>query len=256
MQLEAMAMANINTQDILEKVIQAHGGAGRWQKLAAVEAVISVRGFLFTAKRRPVLKRVRVRAFTREPRFIFYDFPRDGQTGELNGDMEVRISGPENRTVSSRMHPRAAMRSLRRQLYWDDLDFTYFGGYATWNYLLTPFLFLREGFNFTALEPLSGIDLPFRLQVKFPEDLPTHCKEQIFHFDRNYLLRRLDYTAEVVGRWAHAAHLCENYRDFEGVKIPTTRRVRPIVIGSRPLPGPTIVAIDIHEFRLLEDVKF
>jgi hypothetical protein len=249
-----MAMVNNNVQDILEKVIEAHGGARRWQELAAVDAIISVRGFLFTAKRRPILNRVRVRASTREPRFIFYDFPRAGQTGELNGDKEVRISGPDNRIVSSRMQPRAAIRSLRRQFYWDDLDFIYFGGYATWNYLVTPFLFLRDGFDITALEPSSGIDYPFRLQVSYPDDLPTHCKKQILSFDRNYLLRRLDYTAEVVGRWAHAAHLCEKYQDFEGIKIPTTRRVRPLFIGSRPLPGPTIVALDIHEFRQLKSV--
>ena len=68
-------MVNQDAQELLEKVIQAHGGAGRRQKLAAVEAVISARGFLFTAKRRPVLKRVRVRASIHEPRFIFYDTP-------------------------------------------------------------------------------------------------------------------------------------------------------------------------------------
>jgi hypothetical protein len=244
-------MVNNNVQDILDNVIAAHGGAGRWQDLAAVEAVISARGFLFTAKRRAVLSRVRVRAMTHEPRFIFYEFPRAGQTGELLGDDEVRITGPDNQVVSSRMQPRRAMRGLRRQFYWDDLDFIYFGGYATWNYLVTPFLFLRDGFDFTALEPLPGLDCPFRLQAIFPDVLPTHCKNQIFHFDRNYLLRRLDYTAEVVGRWAHAAHLCENYRDFDGIKISTTRRVRPLFIGNRPLPGPTIVAIDIHEFHPL-----
>ncbi len=249
-----MVINNNTAQAILDKVIQAHGSAGRWRELAAVEAIISARGFLFTAKRRPHLNHVRVRAFTREPRFIFYDFPRAGQTAELKGKNEVRITGPGNQIESSRMQPRAAIRSLRRQLYWDDLDFIYFGGYATWNYLVTPFLFLREGFVFDVLEPLAGIDCPFRLQATFPDDLPTHCRKQIFHFDRDYLLRRLDYTAEVVGRWAHAAHLCENYQDFEGIRIPTIRRVRPLFSGSRPWPFPTIVAIDIHELRLLADI--
>jgi hypothetical protein len=249
-----MTMVSNNVQDILEKVIEAHGGAGRWRKLAAVEAIISVRGFLFTAKRRPILNRVRVRAFTREPRFVFYDFPRAGQAGELNGKNEVRITGPDDQFVSSRLQPRAAIQSLRRQFYWDDLDFIYFGGYATWNYLVTPFVFLRDGFDFEVLEPLARIDWPFRLQASFPDDLPTHCQKQIFYFDRNYVLRRLDYTAEVVGRWAHASHLCENLRDFKGIKIPTTRRVRPLFIGSRPLPIPTIVAIDIHEFQALTNI--
>jgi hypothetical protein len=244
-------MKTNSAQDILEKVIKAQGGADRWQRAAAVEAIISARGFLFTAKRRPVLNRVRVRAFIHDPRFVFYEFPQAGQAAELSGAEEVKITGPDHRISAVRTHPRAAFRSLRRQLYWDDLDFTYFGGYATWNYLVTPFLFLRKGVRLTALEPVSGVDYPIRLQASFPDDLPTHSKLQTFYFDSNYLLRRLDYTAEVVGRWAHAAHLCKNFRDFGGIKIPTTRRVLPLFIGSRPLPAPTLVAIDIHDFRLL-----
>jgi hypothetical protein len=60
-----------DVSSIIEKVIEAHGGASRWQDLEAVEAIISVRGFLFKAKRRPILNRVRVRASTRKPQFTF-----------------------------------------------------------------------------------------------------------------------------------------------------------------------------------------
>jgi hypothetical protein len=247
-----MDMVYHDLGSIIEKVIEAHGGASRWRDLEAVEAIISVRGFLFKAKRRPILNRVRVRASTREPQFIFYDYPRTGQKSEFIGNEEVRITGPDNRVVTSRLQPRSAIRRLRRQLYWDALDFTYFGGYATWNYLVTPFLFLRDDFHFEKLEPISSdLEYPLRLQVSFPQDLPTHCKKQIFYFDRKCLLRRLDYTAEVVSRWAHAAHICENYQDFDGFKIPTTRRVLPLLMGNRPLSGPVIVAIDIHEFQSL-----
>ena len=244
-------MGNDNAQEILEKVIQAQGGAESWQSAAAVEAIISARGFLFTAKRRPILKRVRVRASVHEPRFVFYDFPQPGQTAELCGAEEVKITGPDHQISAFRTQPRAAFRSLRRQLYWDDLDFTYFGGYATWNYLVTPFLFLMKEVRLTALAPVTGIGYPIRLQARFPDDLPTHSKTQVFYFDSNYLLRRLDYTAEVVGRWARAAHLCENFRDFGGIKIPTNRQVLPLLIGSRPLPGPTLVALYIHDFCLV-----
>ena len=65
-----------DVRKIVDKVIEAHGGAARWRKLDAVEAVISVRGFLFKAKRRPILNRVRIRASTREPKFTFFDYPR------------------------------------------------------------------------------------------------------------------------------------------------------------------------------------
>ena len=66
------------------------------------------------------------------------------------------------------------------------------------------------------------------------------------YFDENGQLQRLDYVAEVVGGWAHAAHVCENYQDFSGLKAPTHRRARPILFGNHPLPGPVLVALDIH----------
>jgi hypothetical protein len=154
--------------------------------------------------------------------------------------------------IAGRRQPRPAIKSLRRQLYWDELDFIYFGGYATWNYLVTPFLFLREGFYFEKLGPSAAApEFPLRIKVGFPDDVPTHCKTQIFYFDRGYLLRRLDYTAEVVSRWARAAHICENYQDFDGFKIPTTRRVFPLLFGNQPLKRPIIVALDIHEIHLV-----
>ena len=193
-------------QEIVKKVVEAHGGETKWRQLESVEAVISVRGFLFTVKRRPVLDRVRVRASTRGPEFIFYDFPRAGRNSEFIGNDEVRITGSDAQVLVSRRQPRSAFRRMRRQLYWDALDFTYFGGYATWNYLVTPFLFMRDDIRFEELEPLpSDTEYLPRLQVSFPEDIPTHCQRQIFSFDRNYLLRRLDYTAEVIGRWAQKA---------------------------------------------------
>ena len=135
-------------------------------------------------------------------------------------------------------------------LSWDDLDFIYFGGYATWNYLVAPFIFLRPGFHIEPLEPIRVSSASwFRLQVTMPDDLPTHSREQIFYFDENWHLRRLDYVAEVVGGWAHAAHFCEDYQDFNGFKAPTRRRVRPILFADKPLPGPILIALDIHAIR-------
>jgi hypothetical protein len=67
------------------------------------------------------------------------------------------------------------------------------------------------------------------------------------YFDRTGLLHRHDYTAEVVGSWAGAIHLCDDYRQFGGLRMPTTRRVYPKGPFNRPLPFPTLVAIDVHD---------
>jgi len=238
------------TMKILDEICEAHGGMDYWNTLEAVEADISAAGFLFTAKRRPVLDHVRMRASTREPRFTFYDLPGPGQTAELIGNSEVRIVDANGRVIARRENPRTAFRGIRHLFSWDDLDFIYFAGYATWNYLAAPFLLMRKGFIINELAPLSGkLAGLTRLHVTFPDDIPTHSREQIYYFDDQRLLRRLDYTAEVVGGWAHAAHLCEDYRQFGRLKVPTRRRVYPLPFGHEPLPAPTLVAIDVHDVR-------
>jgi len=240
-------VADTNAIKILNEAIEAHGGMDYWNSLKAFDLELSATGFLFTAKQRPVLDRLRMRAVTTEPKFSFFDFPKSGQTSELIGNDEVRILDSNGNIVARRENPRAAFRGLRRLFIWDDLDFIYFGGYANWNYLTAPFMLGRKGFLIESLEPLEGELGQFtRLKVTFPSDIPTHSPQQIFYFDDNRLLRRLDYTAEVVGGWAHAAHLCDEYRTFGRLKVPTRRRALPLPFGQNPLPGPTLVAIKVH----------
>jgi hypothetical protein len=180
----------------------------------------------------------------------FQDFPHDGEVGEWLGDQEVRITGRDGAVLFRRQQPRAAFHGWRRQVSWDALDFIYFAGYAMWNYLLAPFLLLRRGFRFEELSPLATRTGPWaRIRVTFPPDVPTHSRLQDFYFDADHRLRRLDYTAEVVGRWAHAAHTCDEYREFEGFLVPTRRSVKPLPFGTTPLRFPTLVAIEVHSFR-------
>jgi hypothetical protein len=242
----------MDPQHILQQIIDAHGGPALWNGLDAIEADISTSGLLFTLKHRPVLGHVKVTAMAHEPNFFFHDFPSPGLTGEFIGNDEVHILDSDGKIVARRPQPRSAFGGLRRLIWWDALDFIYFGGYATWNYLVAPFLFLRDGFQFEVLEPSS--DLPpswVSLCVTFPGDVPTHCRKQVFYFDENRLLRRLDYTAEVIGHWAHVAHFCENYKNFDGFKAPTVRRVHPILWGRRFFPAMTMVALEIHNIRPL-----
>lgn len=76
---------------VLAGVIAAHDGAGLWQRPVAIEAVLSVDGFLFAAKRVPPLRRVRVMASTTAPRFTFFDYPNRCQRGEWFGEEEVSM---------------------------------------------------------------------------------------------------------------------------------------------------------------------
>lgn len=243
-------MPSIDPLEFVNEVVEAHGGAARWNALKQLDVELSARGALFAMKRAPSLKRVRCRISTTGPHFTFLDHPETGQRAECFGDKEVRISEADGTVVKQRDRPRDAFKGLRHVFYWDALDFTYFAGYATWNYLVTPFLFLREGFQFEVLDPLPGRYAEWsRLRVTFPDSIPTHSKVQTFYFDTERRLRRLDYTAEVVGGWAKAAHLCEEHREFDGILFPTKRRVLPLFVGATPAPFPTLVALDIHDVQ-------
>lgn len=242
-------MSGNTRPEIVDEIIEAHGGVRLWNKVEAFEAVISASGFLFTAKRRPVQNRVRVRAYSSEPRFESFDFPGPGQRTELLGGSEVRIVNADGSIAESRRNPREAFGDLRRIFYWDALDFAYFASYAEWNYLLTPFIFLREGFRFNVRKGVSGIpDTWTVIDVTFPDDIPTHSRNQTFYYNERRLLKRLDYTAEVVGGWARAVHVSHRYKEFGGFRIPTRRRVTPRLWGTRYLPAPVLVSIELHEF--------
>jgi hypothetical protein len=229
----------------LDTVYAAHGGSELWQRITAIEATISADGFLFTTKHARPLHRQRVVASTVAPTLTLHDYPAPGQCGEWIGDAEVLIRAADGSVLARRASPRLAFHGWRRSLWWDPLDFLYFAGYATWNYLVTPFLFQRPGFGFEPLAPRA--DGIVRLAVDFPPDIPSHCRHQIFHFDPQGHLLRFDYTAEPVGAWAHAAHGCTDYRDFGGLRVPTLRRVLPLFHRRDPLPFPTLVALEIHE---------
>ncbi len=233
---------------VIRAAIDAHGGAARWNDCAALDGTVTAGGFLFSAKGRPPMQRVRVRAWTREPRFAFFDFPRAGQTSEWLGDDEVRVVDTRGTVLERRARPRDAFREFHRNFRWDHLDFVYFAGYATWNYFCAPFLFLRDGFGF---EVRPAIDTPAgewsRVRVTFPAGIPTHSRVQDLFFDMQHRLVRLDYTAEVVGGWAHAAHTCSQFETFGGLLFATRRIVKPLFFGDAPFPFPTLVALRFEE---------
>jgi hypothetical protein len=100
--------------------------------------------------------------------------------------------------IAEREKPRGAFADHIRSTKWDDLHLTYFLGYAMWTYLTVPFCFTMPGFETRELEPHNENGQVWRvLEVTFPDDVPSHCKVQKFYFDDKFMLRRMDYTAEV-----------------------------------------------------------
>lgn len=173
-----------------------------------------------------------------------HDYPAPGQTTRFFGDERVETVDASGNVLQSRSRPRDSFRRLRRFFRWDTLDFAYFSGYAMWGYMTAPFLFLHEGVE--VADASDSGDGYTKLAVRFPQSLPVHSAAQDFFFDKEHHLHRLDYTAEVVGSWANAAHFCEAYKQFGRLSLPTKRRVYPKLLFNMPMKWLTLVAIDIH----------
>ncbi len=230
--------------------MERHGVAA-FERAGELAVDLSVGGAAFVLKfKRGALSRFAGRVSTREPRAVLAPYPEPGRRGVFERD-RVWIETDGGERVAERADPRSSFGG-RRNLWWDDLDLLYFAGYALWNYMTTPFLFRRPGFDLEEVEPWQEDGERWRrLHVRFPQDVPTHSPEQDFYFDSDGTLRRLDYTAEVFGRWAKAAHYCREHRDFSGLLVPTRRRVVPRRRNNKPLFGPTIVWIEVHDVQIL-----
>lgn len=233
--------------DLLELVIAAHGGLDVWEGAEQVSVDLSSGGFAFASKLQGrALRDLRATISTRGQHVVLSPYPEPGQRGILEQDGTVRIESDDGAVIETREHARDAFRGLRHQLWWDRLDILYFATYALWNYVSTPFVFARDEYEVTELNPWSENGEQYRrLAVTFPPAVHTHSCDQVFYIDANGLIRRHDYTAEPIGGWANAAHYCSEHRSFEGLIVPTRRRVYPRKSNNEPRGGPLLVWIDV-----------
>ena len=121
----------------------------------------------------------------------------------------------------------------------------YFANYAMWNYLTLSALLMRKDINWNEIE--AGL-----LEAIFPKAIPTHNQRQRFRFEQESgLLLQHDYTAEVISRMAKAAHVVLDHSESEGLRFTSHRRVTPISARGKPLRGPTLLEITIHDYHLI-----
>lgn len=234
---------NSRAQNLVEQVVQAHGGHHLWNDHTSVRVRFAAGGLAFRCKGEPhTLSDVTA------------DLSTTGQSVTLHGRRPTPWAATlEAGTVTTPDGRRAEYANLargHRRARWDHLDVAAFTGAALWTYISIPFVLSRPEFLVDVLEPVgSGDHRLERLRVRFPQTVATHSRTQIFYIDPIGRLVRHDYTAEAFGHWAWAAHFTEGYESFGPITLPTRRRVVPR-LGQRPLPGPQLVWIAISSVHL------
>ena len=74
----------------------------------------------------------------------------------------------------------------------------------------------------------------------------AHCRQQTYYFDDAGLLRRLDYSVDILGG-GPAVHYPSEYREFGGVMVPTQRLVYVRNPDGSPQLESTSIAIDFTD---------
>jgi hypothetical protein len=235
--------------ELLDLAVKAHGGLERWNKVTSVKLAASITGAIWFVKNKgDSLKNVIMTVETKTERLTM-DFPGLDKRSIFE-PARIVIEKTDGTLIEVRDDPEKSFVGQQRETPWDDIHVAYFAGEALWTYLNTPFLYTHAGF---VTEEIASIQVEGetwrRLKVTFPDTVKSHTREQISCFGPDGLLRRHDYTVDILGG-ATGLNYASEYRNVDGIIIPTKRRIYAYEGDYQPVKEPLLVAIDMGEITL------
>jgi hypothetical protein len=236
--------------ELLDLAVRAHGGLERWNKLKSIKVAASITGAIWFIKSKgDALKDVVMMVETKKERVTMDLTGQDKRS--IFQPSRITIEGTDGRVIETRDDPEKSFAGHQLNTPWDDIHVAYFSGEALWTYLTTPFLYTYEGFATEEIESIRADGETWRrLKVTFPEYVKSHTREQISCFGPDGLLRRHDYTVDILGG-ATGLNYASEYRDVDGIIVPAKRRIYAWEGDYQPVKEPLLVAIDMHDINLL-----
>ncbi len=233
--------------DLLQLAIRGNGGAERWAEISRFRASMAIKGAIWALKGKAgALDDVVLTGDTRAQRLTIAPFPAPGQVTTWEPAVET-VRDDDGTVLAQRQDPAASFLGHTRRTPWDDLHVAYFAGEANWNYFVTPFLFARPDFVVEEIDPWHEDGEVWRsLQVTYPDSIVAHTRQQTYRFDDAGLLRRLDYRVDILGG-GPAVHYPSEYREFDGIQVPTRRLVHVRNPDGTPVRSSTSIAIDVTD---------
>lgn len=234
---------------LLGLVLEANGGA-RFASMSTVTARVSFGGSFWGVKGQPTFAGTELVEAKTRTQWI-------RQTSEASG-RQITFDQSENR-VSVMEHdgsvieiledPRRSLDGYTTRTAWSVGQTAYFRSYATWHYLLEPFVFAFPGVTTREIAPHAEHGEVWRgLSVTYPEGLDTHNRTQLYYFDREGHLRRMDVQPEVNDA-SPTTHYIYDQMVVDGITLPTKRRVYIRRADRSPDTSRTPVTVDLSDIR-------
>jgi hypothetical protein len=235
--------------DLLQKAVDAHGGLKRWNEISKVTVAASITGAIWFVKSQgDYLKDVVMTIDTTKEKVVT-DFP--GQDKRFTfGPNRVVMTRRDGTILQERDNPEESFKGQLRETPWDGLHVAYFQGEALWTYLNTPFLYTQQGFETQEIASIVVDGETWRrLKITFPDHIKSHSRDQISCFGPDGLIRRHDYTVDILGG-ATGLNYASEYREVGGIIFSTKRRIYAYEGDYQLVPEPLLVKIDMEEITL------
>ncbi len=235
--------------DLLDAVLNAHGGLEKWRLFSRVEATIITGRGLWSIKGQPQdpLPRRMTVALDHEWASL-RPFGADDQKTAFTPS-RVAVEKLDGRVVSERLNPRESFDGHEFDTPWDPLQRAYFNGYALWTYLTTPFLLALDGVSVREIDPVENDgQIWVGLQARFAPEIASHSSIQEFYFGDDHLLRRHDYRVDVAGGFP-AVQYVYDIVDADGIRLPSKRRAYRADAEGTAIPDQLMVSIDLSDIH-------
>jgi hypothetical protein len=233
--------------DLLARILDAHGGLDRWNGYDQVDATIVSGGGFFSLKSCPQDSNPRrMTVCLHDERASVVPFGAPDQRTMFTSD-RIAIEKLDGTIVAERKAPRDSFAGHQMNTPWDALQRAYFDGEAIWTYFTSPFLLAMDGVQVEEIEAWHEDGETWRvLRAFFPGSIETHSLIQEFFFGEDLLLRRHDYSVNIAGGF-RAAQRTSDYVAANGIRLPTKRRAYTRGPDCRPITDMLMVSIDISE---------
>ncbi|BBZ26648.1 hypothetical protein MMAD_09430 [Mycolicibacterium madagascariense] len=243
------------SDDLLEAVLEAHGGRPAWLGVGSLTARVATLGPFWGARGWPdAFADTVVTCDVHRQRIEYSSFGPsrfravlDVEPGPPRVDRVTLWRGDE--LVDEETDPRAHFPAFNGSVRWTATQVVYFAGYALWNYLMEPHLLARPDIISHEIEPWREDGQTWRrLAVRFPDAIATHNVDQVFYFDAELRQRRMDYLPDLTGNTV--AHYTSGHQRFDGVLFPTHREVHHHRPDGTTLPGAAGIWNEISDVHL------
>jgi hypothetical protein len=224
----SLSRGKLDRSPLLAKVLDAHGGQDNWQRVRSLRADIVLGGpfwsmlgwphaeLKLTASLDARREHITLAPFTAPDRIAVFDVE----------PQRLSIQTTNGVIVEQRDDPRSSFPPFDlATTTWNPIQVAYFLSAAHWNYLTQPFSFTYPGVEAREIQPWDESGQTWRrLAVRFPETNANHNPDQVFYYDTDFMLRRMDYAPEVTAN-SPVAHYTHDPKTFHGFVFPTRRRI-------------------------------